>query len=88
MKLTRTLYALAAVAFATPALAADVSYRDASNEKIAATSSESAVADHPREAWADRDGKLLCRCMPAQEQKKGDATRSPEPYSADFTDQG
>lgn len=66
MKVSRMLYVLAAIVVAAPAVAADVSHRDASNEKIAATSPEPTVSDHSCEVWADRDGKLHCRCTPAQ----------------------
>lgn len=92
MRYSRTLYALAAVALATPALAADVSYRDASSEKRAATSSRSAVAEHPREASAEPDATLRCDCMPARghgparEQEKDQG--SPHSRSHDHTDRG
>lgn len=78
MKVTRTLYVLAAIVVSVPALAADASYREASSEKIAAASSEPTVSDHSCEVWTDRDGKLHCRCTPVQP-RKGKATSWTEP---------
>lgn len=72
MKITRTLYALAAITLASPAMAVDAVHRDASHQKGAASSPAAAASTtHPCRAKANRDGALRCGCTPAQDERRG-----------------
>ena len=61
MRTARTLFALAAVVLTSPALAADVSYRDVAKES--ATSPEATkVAASPRQDGAKTEPDCRCHC--------------------------
>lgn len=90
MTLTRMLsvFAALALALAAPALAADVSYRDVSQERSAASTQEPATPAPAREAQAEADAKRLCHCAPGMHGSEHQKTRPAEPDRREFNDRG
>lgn len=75
MNIARILYVIAVMVLVSPAMGAEASGRDAAGKNVAAP-----AATHSCPAGTDADGKVRCRCAPAQ----GDR----ESYEPVFTDAG